>query len=96
MVRKLLWHTHDLRLHDHAVLAHLNPEDALLPVYCFDPLQLKPVAYPSSPSETTGVPSFSKMGAMRLHFLVSHLHALREAYRRPRPNHSQFSPAIFS
>lgn len=76
MTRKLLWHTHDLRLHDHAVLANITLEDALLPVYCFDPVQLNPIAYPA------GVPTFTKAGALRLHFLVSHLRALREAYQQ--------------
>lgn len=76
MTRKLLWHTHDLRLHDHAVLARLSSEDALLPVYCFDPEQLKPIAFAND------TPTFPKLGALRLQFLVSHLQALREAYQQ--------------
>jgi deoxyribodipyrimidine photo-lyase len=76
MARKLLWHTHDLRLHDHRILASLGPEDALLPVYCFDPTQLEPISYPP------GIPPFPKMGTLRLQFLVEHLRALRAAYQQ--------------
>lgn len=76
MTRKLLWHTHDLRLHDHAVLANLTAEDALFPVYCFDPAALQLISY--SPD----TPSFTKMGALRFQFLISHLRALRAAYQQ--------------
>lgn len=71
-VRKLLWHTHDLRLHDHEVLSHLNAEDQLFPVYCLSPRLLKHQPYQLG---------FAKAGSLRLQFLREHLVALQRAYQ---------------
>lgn len=71
-VRKLLWHTHDLRLHDHAVLSNLTPEDELFPVYCLSPHLLQHRPYQQD---------FVKVGPLRLQFLRDHLMALQQAYR---------------
>lgn len=72
VVRKLLWHTHDLRFHDHEVLSHLNAEDELIPVYCLPPRLFQHRPYQRD---------FVKAGPLRLHFLREHLMALQQAYR---------------
>ncbi len=72
-VRILLWHTRDLRLHDHPVLTGAETRE-VLPVYCLDTALFKFLSY-------DGV-TFSKMGPLRLHFLVETLEQLRASYRK--------------
>ena len=67
----LYWLRNDLRLHDNEVLAALPAgTTALLPVYCFDPVQLGPDAY-------LGLP---RTGPHRLPFLLETLADLQQRY----------------
>lgn len=66
----LLWLRDDLRLHDHPVLAGLNPGDQLVPVYVFDPAWLTP--HPAG---------FARMGPARVATLCEALSDLGARYR---------------
>ena len=67
----LYWLRNDLRLHDNEALAALPAgTTALLPVYCFDPVQLGPDAY-------LGLP---RTGPHRLPFLLETLADLQQRY----------------
>jgi len=68
----ILWYRNDLRTHDHEVLSSTNlvGVEQLLPIYCIDPRQFKPlhIGYP-------------KTGAYRASFLLESLQALRKSLR---------------
>lgn len=66
----LLWLRDDLRLHDHPVLASLQPGDQLIPVYVFNPAWLAP--HPAG---------FARMGPARVATLCEALSDLGARYR---------------
>lgn len=71
MTRKLLWYKNDLRVHDHAVLNALSANDALLPVYCLDPILFAEHAL-----------GFPRTGTHRLRFLLESLQDLDQQLRQ--------------